>query len=78
MSAQHREPHAEKIIALILVPASAVAGVSYDLAFRDATLPTSPPHVSRHFVQDGKVRVDLAEDQVLIFKDQAMYVVATV
>jgi hypothetical protein len=37
--------------------------------------PRPPTPVNRHFVQDGKVRVDLAEDQVLIFKDQAMYVV---
>ena len=48
--------------------------MSYDLAFHDAT-PTSAPQVSRHFVQDGKVRANLAENQVLIFKDQGRYVV---
>ena len=64
----------KKLIALILGPGIAVAGTSYDLAFRDAT-PTSAPQVSRHFVQDGKVRADLAENRVLIFKDQGMYVV---
>lgn len=64
-----------KIMALIFVPGIAVAGTSYDLTFRDLAQPASAPVVSRHFVQDGKVRSDLVEDQVLIFKDQAIYVV---
>jgi hypothetical protein len=64
-----------KIMALIFVPGIAVAGTSYDLTFRNPSQPASEPRTSRHFVQDGKVRADLAEDRVLIFKDQAMYVV---
>jgi hypothetical protein len=64
-----------RIMALIFVPGIAVAGTSYDLTFRDLAQPASAPVVSRHFVQDGKVRADLVENQVLIFKDQAIYVV---
>lgn len=65
----------KKIMALIFVPGIAVAGASYNLTFRDLSQPASEPQMSRHFVQDGKVRADLAENRVLIFTDQAMYVV---
>jgi hypothetical protein len=64
-----------KLMALIAVPGIAVAGTSYDLNFRDPAQPASAPVASRHFVQDGTVRVDLVENRVLIFKDQAMFVV---
>jgi hypothetical protein len=65
----------KKLIALVFVPGIGVAGTSYDLNFRDLARPASAPMTSRHFVQDGTVRVDLVENRVLIFKDQAMYVV---
>jgi hypothetical protein len=65
----------KKLIALVFVPGIGVAGTSYDLNFRDLAQPTSAPMTSRHFVQDGTVRVDLVENRVLIFKDQALYVV---
>ena len=65
----------KKLMALVFVPGIGVAGTSYDLNFRDLAHPASAPVTSRHFVQDGTVRVDLVENRVLIFKDQALYVV---
>ena len=65
----------KRAIALICFPAIALAGTSYDFTVRDPSHPEMAPQGMRHFVQDGKVRVDLVESRVLIFEDQAMYVI---
>ena len=63
------------ISVLMFLPTMATGGTSYDLIFRDPMQPTAVPLVSRHFVQDGKVRVELPQNAVLIFNAQAMYVI---
>lgn len=55
----------KKLIALILLPAIAVASTSYDLAFRHTTRSTSAPHVSRRVVQDDTVGMDPVENPAL-------------
>ena len=62
-------------LSLFLVPTVVTAGASYDLIFHDATHPTSVPLTSRHFVQDGEVRIELPQNNAVIFNEQSMYII---
>jgi hypothetical protein len=75
-----------QVLALLLSPVLANAGVLYDvavrpvdqsnLAFVSPTAPTSAPVFTRYFVEDGKVRIGGANAKtVYVFKDQTMYVI---
>lgn len=72
-----------QILALLLVPVLADAGVSYDISVRpvDQTnmslgAPSAAPVVTRYFVEEGKVRVGGANAKVVyLFKDRTMYVI---
>lgn len=72
-----------QILALLLFPVLADAGVSYDISVRpvdqtNMTLgaPSAAPVVTRYFVEEGKVRVGGANAKVVyLFKDRTMYVI---
>jgi hypothetical protein len=72
-----------QVFVLLLAPALANAGVSYDVAVRpvDQTniafaAPTYTPVVTQYFVEDGKVRVGGSNAKsIYVFKDRTMYVI---
>jgi hypothetical protein len=77
---------AAAIFALLLNPASANAGVGYDvviqpvdqsnMALASPTAPRLAPVTTRYFAEDGKVRVGAADAKTAyVFKDQTMYVI---
>lgn len=72
-----------QVVALLLIPLLANAGVTYDVSVRpvDQTnmalgAPSVAPVVTRYFVEEGKVRVGGANAKVVyLFKDRTMYVI---
>lgn len=74
------------LVALLLTPVMASAGVAYDVTVQSVDqsnmAPVSPtaldvaPAVTRYFVEDGKVRIGgAAAKTVYVFKDRTMYVI---
>jgi hypothetical protein len=60
------------LISLGLVPFAALAGTSFDMTARDLAHPGAAPYVSRHFVQNGQSRIDMADGVIALFKDQSI------
>lgn len=60
------------LISLGLVPFAALAGTSFDMTARDMAHPGAAPYVSRHFVQNGQSRIDMADGVIALFKDQSI------
>jgi hypothetical protein len=60
------------LVPLMLVPFAATAGTSFDMTARDLTHPGAAPYVTRHFVENGQSRIDMADGVVALFKDQSI------